>query len=134
MKRFILFALIILTMSMVGCEQTFLNYNSLEFDEIDVNISGTLADKVWTESDEAGIFSTVTRDGIQSVSMSTNANARYRARIADNAVYFAKASDDDRITAKSSDHNFKFYAYYPYSSSNTDMSALQVEVPAVQQY
>jgi len=51
-----------------------------------------------------------------------------------NAVHFAKASDDDRITALADDHNFRFYAYYPYSSSNTDLSALQVQVPATQYY
>lgn len=134
MKRSILFTLIILSMSMIGCEQSFLNNSSLDFDEIDVNFSGALAEKVWTENDEVGIFSTVTRNGEQNVSMSINANARYRARVADGAVYLGKVADEDRIIAKSGDHNFKFYAYYPYSASNTDMTALQVQAPATQQY
>src|SRR5690606_16509556 len=78
------------------------------------------------------IYSLSTRGEQQNTRMSTNTNAKYRTRIAGNEVYFAKASDDDQIVAMATDHNFRFYAYYPYAEANTDMSEIAAQVPTKQ--
>lgn len=134
MRGKIIITLFILASSMIGCQKNLDNNTSLEFDMLDVKFGVIPDGRAWDEGDEIGIYGFCTRNGAQSVGMSANGNARYRTRLADNAVYFVNASDDDEITALAGDHNFKFYAYYPYSASNTDMTALQVEAPAIQQY
>lgn len=123
-----------LTLFAISCKKSSENNNSLEFDKIDVNFGGNLTDLSWKEGDAIGIFGTCTRNDAQNTSMSTNVNAKYETRIAGEALYFSKVSDNDRIIANATDHNFKFYAYFPYSSNASSISSLPAQVPAVQQY
>lgn len=136
MKRLIIstIAISMLTLSMISCQKNLDNNNDLEFDVLNVNFGGDQAGKPWNEGDEIGIYSSCTRDGKESVSMSTNANAKYIASITGEEVRFSHASDEDLVVAMSTDHNFKFHAYFPYSESNTDMSAIRAEVPSKQYY
>src|SRR5690606_18684725 len=110
--------LFILALSLVGCQKNLDNNGALEFDVLNVNFGGDLADRSWNDGDEIGIYSLCTRGEQQNTRMSTTINAKYRTRIAGNEVYFAKASDDDQIVAMATDHNFRFYAYYPYAEAN----------------
>lgn len=134
MNKLILFVALVLTLATTGCKKPSENNNSLEFDKIDVNFGGNLTDRSWKEGDEIGIFSTATRQDQPNTSISTNVNAKYQARISGDALYFNKVSDNDRIIATASDHNFKFYAYFPYSSISASTASLPAQVPAVQQY
>lgn len=135
MKRATLFTMFILALSMIGCQKRSLyNNNSLEFSTLNVNFDGVLAGKSWNEGDEIGIFSSCTRNEEQNVPMSANANTRYIVRVTGERVYFEKASGNDQIIANETDHNFKFYAYYPYAGTNTNMSAIGAQVPARQYY
>ena len=136
MKRLIIstIAIFMLTLSMISCQKNLDNNNDLEFDDLNVNFGGDQSGKLWNEGDEIGIYSFCTRDGQESVSMSGNINAKYSASIAGDQVRFNNVSDDDLITAISTDHNFKFYAYFPYSGNATGISAIKAEVPSKQYY
>src|SRR5690554_2657440 len=136
MKRLIIFTITIsvLALSMISCQKNLDNNNSLEFDVLNVNFGGDQAGKTWEEGDEIGIYNSCTRDGKESVIMSTNANAKYIASITGEEVRFSNVSDEDLVIATATDHNFKFHAYFPYSGSNTDMSAIRAEVPSTQYY
>ncbi len=125
--------LFILALSIVGCQKKNLDNNiGLEFDVLNVNFGGDLADRSWKEGDEIGIYSSCTRNEQQNIGMSSNENAKYRARIAGSEIYFTNVSDGDQIIATAADHNFKFYAYFPYSNTNTGISAVGVQVPMKQ--
>lgn len=133
MKRATLFTMLTLALSVLGCKKRSLENNStLEFTSLDVNFGGVLAGKLWNEGDEIGVFSFCTRDEEQNVPMSANANARYIVKAPGEKAVFEKASDKDQVIANTSDHNFKFYAYYPYSATNSNISAINAEVPARQ--
>ncbi len=132
MRGKMIFTLFILALSMMGCKKNSDNNNSLEFDMLNVNFGGDLADRLWTEGDEIGIYSLCTRNDAQNTGMSANKNAKYIARVGGNEVYFANASDDDQIIATADDHNFRFYAYFPYSNTSSDISAVGVQVPKKQ--
>jgi len=117
---------------MIACKKSSDNNNSLEFDTLNVNFGADISDRLWAEGDEMGIYSLCTRHVAQNVGMSTNENAKYIARVGENEVYFANASDDDQIIATADDHNFRFYAYFPYVNAGTDISTVDVQVPATQ--
>lgn len=130
MNRLILFTISMLTLFAVGCKKNTENNSSLEYNNLNVNFGTTLADKSWNVGDEIGVFGTCTRNNAQNTSMS--GNAKYAARLADGTVYFDKASDNDRIIANADDHNFKFYAYFPFSNISTDKSSIPAQVPEIQ--
>ncbi len=121
-----------LALSTIGCKKNTDNNKALEYDQLDVNFGTSQVDRSWDAGDEIGVYSTSTRNEVQHTSL--GANARYKARLAEGTVYFDKASDKDRLAAKADDHNFMFYAYYPFSATSTDRTAIQAQVPAVQQH
>jgi len=134
MRRKTIFIGAVLVLWMVGCQKNADNNGSLQFDVLNVNFEAEPTGRVWNEGDEIGIYSFCTRNDAQNVQMSTRANAKYTARAAGETVFFNKASDDDDIIAHATDHNFKFYAYFPYSDASSDPSAIAVQVPAKQSY
>ncbi|NGF56403.1 hypothetical protein G5B00_07720 [Parapedobacter sp. SGR-10] len=132
MRGEIITTLFIVALSMIGCQKNLDNNSGLEFDALQVNFGATSVGRTWAEGNEIGIYGFCTRNGEQDVRMSTNTNARYVAKSDGGAFHFAKVSDGDQIIANKDDHNFRFHAYFPYSASNSDMSALSVQVPARQ--
>lgn len=124
----------ILALSMIGCQKSTENNKSLEFDQLNVNFGGALSARSWDVGDEIGIYSSCTRNDETNVPMSASSNTKYVARIGNEMVYFDKASDNDVIIANATDHNFRFYAYYPYSAANADRAAIGAQVPAKQTY
>jgi len=132
MRSKIITTLIIVALSIIGCQKNLDNNSGLEFDALQVNFGAVSGGRSWEAGNEIGVYSFCTRNGEQNVRMSTNANAKHIAKSIDGSVYFTKASDGDQIIANKGDHNFRFYAYFPYSASNTDISGLNVQVPATQ--
>ncbi len=119
---------------MMGCTESSDNNGSLDFDVLNVKFEGALTGKSWATGDEIGIFSSCTRGDTQNVGMSANTNARYTAEVEGEETYFGEASENDRIEAIAGDHNFKFYAYFPYSDTVEDISAIPAQLPATQLY
>jgi len=124
---------ILLTLFATGCENSSDNNHSLEYTTLTVNFEGSLLNGTWNDGAQIGIFASCTRNEEQHVSMSANVNAKYTASAGETA-HLLKASDNDLIVANMSDHNFQFYAYYPYSGAITNLSSIEVSVPSKQDY
>jgi len=135
MKRVTLFSMFMLALLAIACQKNSGDNNrSLEFSTLDVKFGGVLAGKSWMEGDEIGVYSFCTRNEEPNISMSPNAHARYIVRTAGEKAFFVNGSENDMVIANATDHNFRFYAYYPYSAANNDMTAINAEVPALQEY
>ena len=124
----------VLALLVAGCQNSDDDNRGLEYDTLRVNFKGSLANSTWETGAEVGIFASCTRNDAQDTPMSTNANARYTAAAAGESASFRNASDDDAVVAGASDHNFRFYAYRPYSPAATDMKAIAASAPAQQSY
>lgn len=124
----------VLALLVAGCHNSDDNNRGLEYDTLRVNFRGNMANEPWETGAEVGIFASCTRNDAQNTPMSTNPNARYRAAEADESAALDNATDDDAIIAGASDHNYRFYAYYPYSGAAADMKAIAAAAPAEQPY
>lgn len=127
-------AMCVLALLVGGCENSSDNNRGLTFDTLEVNFEGSLPNGSWEPETEFGLFATCTRNDSRATPMSTNAHARYTAAEAGESALLRSASDDDRIAALASDHNFRFHAYSPYTGTVNDMTAIPVQIPASQSY
>lgn len=127
-------AMCVLALLVAGCQNSDDDNRGLEYDTLRVNFRGSMANGTWEAGAEVGIFASCTRNDAQNTPMSTNANARYTAAEAGESAALGSATEDDSIVAGASDHNYRFYAYYPYSSAATDPKAIAAAAPAEQPY
>lgn len=127
-------AMCVLALLVAGCQNSDDDNRGLEYDTLRVNFRGSMANGTWETGAEVGIFASCTRNDAQNTPMSTNANARYTAAEAGESAALGSATEDDSIVAGASDHNYRFYAYYPYSSAATDPKAIAAAAPAEQPY
>ena len=104
--------------------------SSLDYDRIDVSFTATLPLKYQLSPDmDFGLYGTCTRKGATSVSMSGTGIARYDH--ADNSPFYLYAtSAEDVLTGLKGDHNYQFFAYYPYNEAYTNATAIPVNVPS----
>lgn len=137
MKRFFLKLWLLCTGIIVlhGC----MNYDdcgnaSLDYETLNVSFKATLPLQ-YTLNDEMyfGVSGMCTRDGKEDVNMSSAAVSRM-GHTSSAPIYFFSQTDEDAIVGVKGDHNYRFYAYYPYDPSCTDIAAIPVNIPSVITY
>ena len=130
MKR-ILFPSILLAITALlgGCQMVNNDDNHpLEYKELDVRFKAELTGRDWPADAVVGIVATCTRGDAVGTSMSESKVARYKA----GGTYLTPVSEADKVLAKDGDHNFRFAAVYPCPAADVDLTAIPIEVPAVQ--
>lgn len=107
---------------------------SLDYESLDVSFKATLPLQYnLNEEMSFGAYGTCTRDGQTDVNMSAAPVSKMAHTMAAPYYFFSK-TDEDAIVGLKGDHNYRFYAYYPYDPSCTDMAAIPVNIPSVITY
>ena len=107
---------------------------SLDYESLDVSFKATLPLQYnLNEEMSFGAYGTCTRDGQTDVNMSAAPVSKMAHTMAAPYYFFSK-TDEDAIVGLKGDHNYRFYAYYPYDPSCTDMAAVPVNIPSVITY
>ena len=112
-----------------ACNVTQDNNQSLDYDTLEVNFSATLLGGTWGNDDAIGIVATCTRDGDTDVAMNTASVSAFSPVSEMETSILASKSDEDKITAKKGDHNFKFYAFTPYAGGEVNLSSIPADIP-----
>ena len=103
---------------------------SLDYETLDVSFKATLPQLYnLSENMYFGAHGTCTRDGVTDVNMSSVPVSQMHHAM-EAPFYFYSKTDEHAIVGEKGDHNYKFYAYYPYDSSCTDMSQIPVNIPS----
>ena len=107
---------------------------TLEYESLDVSFKATLP-LLYNLNDDMffGACGTCTRDGETGVNMSSVPVSRM-GHASSSPYYFYSQTDEDAIVGVKGDHNYNFYAYYPYDPSCSDMAAIPVDIPSVITY
>lgn len=120
---------------LAGCQRANTDDNkTLDYDSLEVSFKASLDGQVWPEGSKIGIIATCTRDDATGSLMSKNPVAVFKINGSSNTEPLYAESDDDKVTALRSDHNFSFCAVYPSSAAGSDVTAIPVSVPATQNY
>ena len=107
---------------------------SLDYESLDVSFKATLPLQYnLNEEMSFGAYGTCTRDGQTDVNMSAAPVSKMAHTMAAPYYFFSK-TDEDAIVGLKGDHNYRFYAYYPYDPSCTDIAAIPVNSPSVITY
>ena len=102
----------------------------LDYETLNVSFEAKLPLKYTLRDDMYfGAYGTCTRDGKTDVSMSSVPVSRMGHKSAE-PFYFFSQSDEDAIVGFKGDHNYKFYACYPYDPSCVSISAIPVNIPS----
>lgn len=116
-----------------ACQRSLEDNHPLQYEQIDVNFSATLAGTNWTKEDLVGVFANCTRNGEEHTVMSEKFPACFRPTedtVEGQLFNLVKCEDEDNILSLKSDHNFMFYAIAPYDPQLTDVTKIPVDVPA----
>lgn len=126
--------LLFLALVFVACHSNKDNNEALEFETLSVNFSVKTAGFEMPENSTYGIAAYCARDNQDGVQMNGKKRiSEYKSITAGSSSNLVKVSDSDLIEATASDHNFKFYAVYPFNDG-IDFSAIEAAVPAIQKY
>lgn len=107
---------------------------SLDYESLDVSFKANLPLQYnLNEEMSFGACGICTRGGKTDVNMSAVPVSKMEHTTAAPYYFFSKA-EGDAIVGKKGDHNYRFYAYYPYDPSCTDMAAVPVNIPSVITY
>lgn len=107
---------------------------SLDYESLDVSFKATLPLQYnLNEEMSFGAYGTCTRGGQTDVNMSAAPVSKMEHTMSAPYYFFSK-TDEDAIVGLKGDHNYRFYAYYPYDPSCTDMAAIPVNIPSVITY
>ena len=117
-----------------ACEQNADNNKPLDFDSIQVNYDACLDGIEWSQGFAVALIANCTRNGEENVPMSENAIATFLTDTTGARSPLTPATDADKVSALSSDHNFRFYGISPKPTGTSDLSAIPVRVPASQDY
>ena len=112
-----------------ACNVTQDNNKSLDYDTLEVNFSATLLGGTWGNDDAVGIVATCTREGETGVAMNTASVSAFSPVSEMETSILASKSDEDKIIAKKGDHNFKFYAFTPYTGGDVDLTQIPADIP-----
>jgi hypothetical protein len=103
---------------------------SLDYETLKVSFKATLPLQYTLRDDMYfGAYGKCTRNGKTDVNMSSAAMSRM-GHTSSAPFYFYSQTDKDAIVGVKGDHNYKFYAYYPYDPSCTSVSAVPVNIPS----
>ena len=107
---------------------------SLDYESLDVSFKATLP-PLYNLNEEMsfGACGICTRGGKTDVNMSAVPVSKMEHTMSTPYYFFSK-TEGDAIVGKKGDHNYRFYAYYPYDPSCTDMAAVPVNIPSVITY
>lgn len=128
---------VLLTVLMLGACSLYSEQDNkpMDYSALDVTFSATLPGETLAELDAfVGIHALCTRDGVENVSMTSSDVARYEPDLAGGFYNLFKSADDQAVVAEKGDHNFRFYAYYPYDESITDLKAIPFSIPSQVRY
>lgn len=103
---------------------------SLDYETLNVSFKATLPLQYSLRDDMYfGAYGLCTRDGQTDVSMSSAPISKMDHTSAA-PIYFFSQTDEDAIVGMKGDHNYRFYAYYPYDASCTGASDVPVNIPS----
>lgn len=126
--------LLLLTFAFVACQSNKDNNVALEFETLGVNFSVKTTSFEMPENTAYGIAAYCTRNNQDRVQMNRNKKiSEFKSIATGSHSILVKESASDLIEATASDHNFNFYAVYPFND-DIDFNAIKAEVPAVQKY
>lgn len=107
---------------------------SIDYESLNVSFKATLPLQYTLRDDMYfGAYGMCTRDGKTDVNMSSASVSRMGHTSAA-PIYFFSQTDDDAIVGMKDDHNYRFYAYYPYDPSCTSISDVPVNIPSRMTY
>lgn len=107
---------------------------SLDYESLDVSFKATLPLQYnLNEEMSFGAYGTCTRGGQTDVNMSAAPVSKMEHTMSAPYYFFSK-TDEDAIVGLKGDYNYRFYAYYPYDPSCTDVAAIPVNIPSVITY
>jgi hypothetical protein len=134
MKSFIKSYPILFVLAFVACQANEDNNEALEYDKLEVNFSAKTTGFDMPENVAYGIAAYCAKNNQDGVQINeTKKISVYNSINGGSSSNLVKASDSDGIEASVSDHNFKFYAVYPYNA-DVDFRAVEAAVPAIQNY
>ena len=103
---------------------------TLDYESLDVSFNATLPLLYkLNENMSFGAYGTCTRDGKTEVNMASVPVSRMGHTMA-SPFYLYSETEEDAIVGLRGDHNYQFYAYYPFDQSCTDLSAIPVNIPS----
>lgn len=120
----------LIALSVISCQSTDDNNHALDYTSLDVHFSASITGATWGSEDVVGVAASCTREGVENTPMSIKQPAQYVPISSGETAVLVSKTEDDKIIAMSSDHNFKFYAYAPYNAAITSMDALTADIPA----
>ena len=119
---------------MLACTENNDNNKSLDYDKLDVNFSVKTSGVELPEGAIFGVYATCGRGSEADFSMGGAKDVlEYRTVKAGSSSELVACSEEDKIQSLKGDHNFRFYAVYPYTE-NFDPAAIPFSVPEVQSY
>ena len=114
-----------------GCSNSSADNQDLDWSQLDVNFAATVQGTEYAApAPIVGIVATCTRGNNENVQMSKNSPAKYVPVESGSSFNLVRMDEVDNITTLAGDHNYQFFAYYPYQSSVSDMRALPVDIPS----
>lgn len=104
----------------------------MEYSALDVTFSAILPGESLPELDGlVGVQAFCTRGGKENVQMTGPDVALYKPDLAGGYYNLYRSAEDQAVVAEKGDHNFRFYAYYPYSESVKDFTAIPFSIPSL---
>lgn len=122
-------ACIVGALLLTSCSDNDDNNRALDYDELQVNLSGTIALSEWQQPTEVGVFGTCTRNETPGYTLASN--SLHKAAPGETSLLEISGNP---IVSQKTDHNFKFQAYFPYREGVSSPTAIPVEMPSVQEY
>lgn len=113
-----------------ACNVTQDNNKSLDYDTLDVQFSGKLAGGAWNSENTVGIVATCTRGEQTDLVMNTGKISTFTPVAATETSALSAKTEEDKIISNRADHNFKFYAFMPYTGGDVDLTQIPADIPA----
>lgn len=129
MRTFAKLTILLVAAIATACNVTQDNNQSLDYDTLEVNFSATLSGGTWEADHVIGVVATCTREGETDVAMNTASISAFSPVSNLETSILASKSEEDKIMAQKGDHNFKFYAFTPYSGGEVDLNNIPADIP-----
>lgn len=114
--------------AITGCSNSDDDNRSLDYTQLQINLSGKTGETALPEGWSTGVFAECTHQGKERHQLATN------AAFTSDATGRLLPAGDVKIVTERDDHNYGFYAYYPYDGTMSDPTRLPVSVPKTQTF
>lgn len=118
-------------LGLASCSNSDDDNRPLEYDRLRVNFTAAIEGTTWEPDASVGVFATCTRN--ESPGFSLAGNKLYHIGGEEGSLLVG-ATEADAIETLRGDHNYRFYAYYPYNTAISDPTSLTVSVASEQLY